>query len=292
MGFLNRSFKKHEDELKEVIAIEPFRDYRANNKFRYKIRTKDSSGTTYSGLLLARATFPEIGQMINLEDWVSINPEAVYKEDWQNMYGLKSISESHEMPKIGEICIDIYHYVYMIYLGVGAFLVLPNAPDGAKASLYNFCFLGGSDFEGAYTTKLLYYGSIIPLGEVLSTSDTLESCKEYVSFSGDALMAINLAIKTLQEQKSEAAKKIDEMAAFNQLYDRKPLEGANENVQPNDSTTCQEEQSEPATVIYGFYTAFIKTKEGQNWVNEWEENFDCKPTYSDYLKYFHPELLK
>ena len=221
MGFLSNLFAKKEDELKEVIAIEPFRDYRANNKFRYKIRTKDSNGTTYSGLLLARATFPEIGQMINPKDWTSVNPDEVYKEDWQNLYGVSSIAQLHEMPKIAEVCVDILKGSgeYSIHLGVGLFLVLPNITDANKVSLENFDYLGYGEFEGAYITELLSYGSIVPLGYVLKSANTLEACKQQVSFSGDALTALNLAIKTLQGQKSEAAKKIDEMASFNKLMD-------------------------------------------------------------------------
>lgn len=220
MGFLSNLFAKKEDELKEVIAIEPFRDYRINNKFRYKVRTKGSDGTHYSGILLARAVFPEIGQMINPKDWTSVNPEEVYKEDWQNMYQAKSIAQLDTMPKIGEVCVDILkgYGEYSIYLGAGLFLTLPNVPDGAKANLYCFGFLGGSDLEGAHIKEPQSYGGIIPLGEVLGTPDTLEACKECITFSGDDLTALNLAIKTLQEPKSEAAKKIDEMAAFNKLF--------------------------------------------------------------------------
>lgn len=246
MGFLNRLFKKHEEELKEVIAVEAFRDYRANNKFRYKVRTKGSDGTTYSGMLLARAPFPEIGQMINPKEWTSVDPSATYKEDWRNMYGLKSISEAHEMPKIAEICIDTHYDMYMIHLGVGLFLTLPNLSDDAKASLYNFDLLEETDFEGTVIIPTVSTSTIVPLGETLVTPEALETCKKYVSFSGDGLTALNLAIRFLQEQRTDAAKRIDEMVAFNQLYDRKPLEEAKQRAETHCNTNSLEERFESA----------------------------------------------
>lgn len=221
MGFLSNLFAKKEDNLKEVISVKPFRDPHAGNKYRYQILVKGSDGIIYSGILLATAVFPEINQKINLKEWTSTDLFRQYKEDWQNMYQAKSITQLNEMPKIGEICVDVLKGdgEYSIYLGEGLFLVLPNVPDGAKVNLYCFGFLGGSDVEGAYISESQSYGSIIPLGEVLSTPDTLEACKEYTTFSGDDLTVLNLAIKTLNGQKSEATKKIDEMAAFNKLIE-------------------------------------------------------------------------
>ena len=219
MGVLSNLFSKKEDELQEVIGIKPFQDHNADNKYRYQILVKGSDDIIYSGILLATATFPEIGQKINLKEWTSTDLFRQYKEDWQNMYQAKSIAHLDAMPKIGEVCVDILRGAgeFSIYLGAGLFLVLPNVPDGAKINLYCFGFLGGSDLKGAHITEPQSYGSIIPLGEVLSTPDTLEACKECTTFSGDALTALNLAIKTLQGQKSEVATQIDEMAAFNLL---------------------------------------------------------------------------
>ena len=208
------------EERKEVIVIEPFRDSRINGKYRYKVRTKDRKGTTYSGTLLAQAMFPEIGQMIKPEEWTSVEADRAYREDWQNMYGRKSVSQTFEMPKIGEVCVDISKGdgEFSIYLGMELFLVLPALSDESKMCLESFDYLDSSDFKDAYITVQLRYDKIFALGYVLKSSRTLELFSESADVTGDAKIALNLTIRNILDTRPEAVKQIDKMAEFNKLW--------------------------------------------------------------------------